>query len=282
VTKTVLFFGDSNTRGYGVGPAHRYAAHVEAALAPTTEDWRFIVRSAHSDFHAIAARLHDAIAQHCPDVLVWQLPTGPAAYSVRYPWWLRPARSAYSTVFRWRREWGIRRQIARAPSADDARRHVLSEGRFVDALYGWRPARWPGTRHVNGWLAARYGLFVKATGERYLELVERHRDRVRAASNARLLFIGPVPHNDDMYPGFGERVTAWSEDLARLLHHPAKGSIYVDAYRPLAAHPDRHLIGDGCHLTPAGHLRLSTLVVPALVPLMQSCEVSEQPQCEVR
>jgi hypothetical protein len=277
-----LFFGDSNTRGYGVGPAHRYAAHVEGALAPLTDGWRFVVRSANSDFRAIAERLHDAVEKHRPDVLVWQLPTGPAAYFVRYPWWLRPARSAYGRVFRWRREWGIRRQIARTASTDDARRAVLNEGRYIDALYGWRPARWPGTRHVNRWLAARYGLFVKATRERYLELAERHRDRVRSASDARLLFIGPLPHHDDMYPGFGERVTAWGEDLARLLHHPAEGSVYIDAYAPLAAHLDGHLIQDGCHLTPAGHLHLSTLVIPALIPLMRSCEAGEQPRCQVQ
>ena len=34
MTRTVLFFGDSNTRGYGVGRERRFASLVEKALAP--------------------------------------------------------------------------------------------------------------------------------------------------------------------------------------------------------------------------------------------------------
>ncbi|MBI3767198.1 MAG: SGNH/GDSL hydrolase family protein [Deltaproteobacteria bacterium] len=273
VTRTILFFGDSNTRGYGVGREHRYAAHVEAALAPAMgADWRFAVSGADSDFRVIPERLYRAVAKHRPDILVWQCPTGPAAHFVQYPPWLRPLRAAYNTLFRWRRELGIRVEQVRAEPALSSRRDVLYDGLYVDALYRWRPAAWPGTRHVNGWLAARYGVVVKATRERYLELIERHRERLRVESGARLLFLGLVPHSDYMYPGYGARVTAWSRDLAALLHHPEDGSVYVDLYTPLAAHPRRHLLHDGAHLAADGHRRVAELVIPALLPLMRACE----------
>ncbi len=273
MTRTVLFFGDSNTRGYGVGHEHRYAAHVEAALAPAVGDrWRFVMSGADSDFRHITERLHAAIAKHRPDVLVWQCPTGPAAYFVQYPAWLRPLRAAYNTFFHWRRERGIRTEQARADTARSSRRDVLYDGRYVDALYRWRPASWPGTRHVNAFLAARYGVFVKATLERYLELIARHRDRIRAESDARLLFLGLVPHSDDMYPGYGARVSAWNAALATLLHHPEEGSVYVDPYPTLAAHPRRHLLRDGSHLARDGHRVLAALVLPALTPLMEACD----------
>jgi lysophospholipase L1-like esterase len=273
VTRTVLFFGDSNTRGYGVGREYRYAAHVEAALAPTVGiDWRFVVRGADSDFRAIRDRLHGAVAKYHPDVLVWQCPTGPAAYFVQYPRWLRPIRAAYNALFSWRRERGIRAEQTRASGASASRHDVLYDGRYVDALYRWRPATWPVTRHANGWLAARYGVFVKATRERYLELIARHREQLRAESGARLLFLGLVPHSDEMYPGYGARVAEWGKDLAALLHHPEDGSTYVDLYTPLAVQPRRHLLRDGAHLTHDGHRRVAELVLPALVPLMRACQ----------
>lgn len=273
MTRTVLFFGDSNTRGYGTGRERRYAALVEAALAPTTgAGWRFVVRGADSDFHAIAERLHGAVAKYQPDVVVWQCPTGPAAYFVQYPPWLRPIRAAYNAMFKWRRERGIRTEQARADAARSSRHDVLYDGRYVDSLYRWRPASWPITRHANALLARRYGVFVKATRERYLELMARHRDRLRADSRARLLFLGLVPHDDAFYPGFGARVTEWSPHLAALLHHPEDGAVYVDLYATLADHPRRHLLHDGAHLAPDGHRKVADLVVPALVPLMHACE----------
>ena len=82
MTRTVLFFGDSNTRGYGVGREMRFAAQIEAALAPVVGDrWRFVASGASSDFREIRVRLHGAVAKYQPDVLVWQCPTGPAAKS---------------------------------------------------------------------------------------------------------------------------------------------------------------------------------------------------------
>jgi lysophospholipase L1-like esterase len=273
VTRTVLFFGDSNTRGFGVGREQRYAAHVAAALAPRLGDrWRFAVSSSASDFRAIPGRLYPAVAKHRPDVLVWQCPTGPAAYFVRYPGWVRLLRRAYEVPFRWRQEWGIRREQRRAAPALAARRDVLYDGRYLDRVYRWRPSAWPGVRRANGWLAARHGFIVKATREQYLGLMERHRDRLRAETDATLLFLGPVTHSEHMFPGYGARVSAWSRDLARLLHRPAEGMTYLDLYGPLAAHPHRHLLHDGTHLAPSGHRLVAELVTPVLLRLVESRE----------
>ncbi len=283
MAKTVLIFGDSNTRGYGVGRRHRYATVVAGTLAAATrEPWTFAVRSAESDFRVIASKLHEAVARHRPDVLVWQLPTGPIAYFVQYPWWVRPIRNAYNRLFRARKELGIRRDMTRLTANDsEARRTAEAEGLYLDAVYRWRPASWPLTRHANGWLAARYGFVTKATRERYLELIARHRDRMRERTAAPLLFLGPLPHSEYMYPRFNERVVAWSGDLARLLHRPDDGGIYLDVHAALAAHLDRFILRDGAHLTREGHRALAGLVAPALLALLQSCETSRQPRYEV-
>jgi len=143
-------------------------------------------------------------------------------------------------------------------------------------VYRMRPATWPITRHANGWLAARYGLHVKATLERYLELMARHRDQLRRETDALLVFLGLVPHNDDLYPGFGARVKAWTPELRRLLHQPDEGSMYVDLYPALAEHPTRHLLHDGAHLAVSGHRRVAELVVPVLQPLLEQRERADR------
>ena len=272
--RTVLFFGDSNTRGYGSGRERRYAAHVEAALAPSVgAAWRFAVAGADSDFRAIRERLYRAVAKYEPDVLVWQCPTGPAAHFVQYPPWLRPIRDVYNRLFKWRRERAIRGEQARADEGRRSRYDVLYDGRYVDRLYRWRPAAWPVTRHANRWFAARYGVHVKATRERYLELMARHRDRLRAETSAQLVFLGFFPHSDDFYPGFGARVTSWGRELGALLHEPDARSVYVEIYGTLAAHPRRHLLRDGAHLAPEGHRRVADLVTPVLAARMRLCDV---------
>jgi len=284
VAKTVLFFGDSNTRGYGVGRERRYATLVEERLrASTGDDWQFATRSALSDFRVIRSKLPEVVEQHRPDVLVWQLPTGPAAYFVNYPWWLRPLRRTYASLFLARKEWSIQRQMRRQGGidVDDTRRTVESEGLYLNSVYRWRPAAWPITRHANAFLAARYGLVTKATCERYVDFVEKHRDRVRQAMDGPILFVGFLPHSEHMYPGFDARVSAWSADLARLLHDPAGGSSWVDPYPTLYAAPGHHLLSDGCHLTPDGHRALADVVAPALVPLLRACDSPRQAQYEV-
>lgn len=272
--RTVLFFGDSNTRGYGVGRQRRYAALVEAALAPVLgSTWSFAVSSAESDFHAIAERLGAAMAKHHPRILVWQLPTGPAAYFIRYPAWLQWIRDLFEVAFERGRELAMKRDIARG-GGETRRpsREALYEGLYIDRLYRWRPSSWPLVRRANGALAARYGLTVKATRERYLELAGRSRDHLRQRSGLTILFVGLLPHSDFMYPGYGDRAVSWNADLRRLLHRPEQGCSFLDLFAPVIQ-GDRgaFLLHDGTHLSIAGHQRIAELVVPPLLDLLRAC-----------
>jgi hypothetical protein len=93
-------------------------------------------------------------------------------------------RAAYEAVFKRWVERNIRGDVARRGGVGEpARREALYEGLYLDQAFRWRPSALPGTRHVNGWLAAHYGLAVKATRERYLELVVRYSERMRALSD---------------------------------------------------------------------------------------------------
>jgi lysophospholipase L1-like esterase len=279
MSRTVLFFGDSNTRGYGAGRERSFAKVIAGALpAPLAAAWRVASAGADSDFRAIPPRLDAALAKHRPAILVCQCPTGPLAYFVQYPPWLARIRGVYNAFFQWRRERGITADLRRRPPDQRTRREALYDGRYVDTLYRWRPASWPITRHANRILAARYGLVVKATRERYLELMARQRDRIRAQTSAVVLFLGPFPHDESFYPGFGARVRAWSEDLAALLHRPAEGSTYLDVYRPLTVEsPGRYLLRDGAHLTAEGHRRVAHLILPTLVALMHEVGAASAP-----
>ena len=269
--RTVLFFGDSNTRGYGVGRERRYTSLVEKALGPTVgSEWRFVVTGTESDFRLISERLERAVATNSPDVVVWQIPTGPCSYFPRYPTWLRPLRAAYEAAFdRWR-EHMIRSDAAhRGGSEESARREALYEGLYLDHVFRWRPSTWPVTRHVSGWLAARYGTEVKATRERYFELVLRYSDRMRTQSDAHQLLLGLLLHSDDMFPGYGERALAWSRDLYGLLHQPGQGRSYLELCAPLMeGGVARYLLRDGTHLSAAGHQRVAELVTPVLQSLI--------------
>jgi lysophospholipase L1-like esterase len=271
MTRTVLFFGDSNTRGYGVGREHRFVSRIEKTLAPVIgSEWRFVVAGTESDFRMIPERLEKAVATNHPHIVVWQIPTGPCTYFPRYPRWLRPARAVYEAAFKRWLEHRVRRDVARrGGEAESARREALYEGLYLDQAFRWRPSSWPVTRRVNGWLAARYGTEVKATRERYFELVVRYSDRVRAQSGAPQLLLGLLLHSDDMFPGYGERALAWSRDLHELLHEPARGRYYVELCAPLMqGGVARHLLRDGTHLSPEGHQRVAELVTPALQSLL--------------
>jgi len=270
-SRTILFFGDSNTRGYGSGRERRFTTLIAGALPA---DWHVAAAGAYSDFRAIGPRLDAAFAKHRPAIVVWQCPTGPLAYFVQYPPWLRRIRAVYNAFFEWRRERGIQADIRRAGGAAfRTRKDALFDGRYVDALYRWRPASWPITRHANRVLATRYGLFVKATQERYLELIARYRDRIRAQGSAEILMLGPLPHTEWMYPGYGARVRACSAALVPLVHDPPRGSAYLDLYEPLSVEgPGRYLLHDGAHLTPEGHARVAELVLPHLLAAIARVE----------
>jgi lysophospholipase L1-like esterase len=278
--RTVLFFGDSNTRGYGVGRERRFTSLVERALAPTVgSEWRFVVTGTESDFRLIPERLERAVATNNPDVVVWQIPTGPCSYFPRYPTWLRPLRAAYEAAFERWREHMIRSDAAhRGGSEESARREALYEGLYLDHVFRWRPSAWPVTRQVNGWLAERYGTEVKATRERYLELVLRYSDRIRAQSDAHQLLLGLLLHSEDMFPGYGERALRWSRDLHGLLHQPARGRSYLELCAPLVeGGVARYLLRDGTHLSAAGHQRVAELVTPALQSLLAERSRSRPP-----
>jgi len=280
VTRTILFFGDSNARGYGVGRERRYTVLIEAELRARGESsWRVAFAGASSDFRVIPARLDAAVAKHQPDILAWQLPSGPAVYPIRYPSWLRTLRALYNSFFEWLRERHIRADIARMGGPDRRPRdEAMFEGLYVASLYRWRPASWPITRHANRWLAARYGLAVKATRERYLEIVAHHRERLRAQTGARLLLFGLMPHSDDFYPGYCARALAWSRDLADLLDRPAEGSHYLDVSPSLVPITASVVMNDGAHLAAEGHRRVAALLLPRLVELMRACEVAGAPE----
>jgi lysophospholipase L1-like esterase len=270
-TRTVLFFGDSNTRGFGVGRERRFSALIEKALVPTIgSEWRFVVTGTESDFRLIPERLEKAVETNHPDIVVWQIPTGPCAYFPRYPTWLRPLRAAYEAVFKRWLEFKIRSDVARRGGVGEpARREALYEGLYLDQAFRWRPSAWRGTRHVNGWLAARYGLEVKATRERYLELVMRYSERMRALSNAHQLILSLLLHSDDMFPGFGTRALTWSRDLHGLLHQPARGRTYFELCAPLMqGDVALYLLHDGTHLSVEGHRRVAELVTPVLQSLL--------------
>src|SRR5262245_50156655 len=97
--RTILFFGDSDTRGYGVGRQARFATLVEAALAEQEGGWRCEVAQAPSSFRSFAKRIDAALAKHAPDIVVWQCPTGPAAYVIRYPAWIRAIAAVHNRGF---------------------------------------------------------------------------------------------------------------------------------------------------------------------------------------
>lgn len=273
MSRTVLFFGDSNTRGYGVGRRERFAALIEAQLARTVAaSWRVAVAATESDLRVIPERLDLALTRYAPDVLVWQCPTGPAAYFVAYPPWARRARALYALFFERLRERAIRRDVARAGGDARRSRHdALYEGLYVDRLYRWRPASWPGTRYVNGWLAARYGTRVKATCDRYVAFVTEMRDRVHARGCGTILFLGLLPHSDLVYPGYMQRARAWNERLEAALHRAERGDFYLDVTRHFGkTDVEQCLLSDGAHLTRAGHRRVAEIVLATLPDLLRA------------
>jgi lysophospholipase L1-like esterase len=224
-----------------------------------------------SDFRVMRPRLEAAITTHRPDLLLCQCPTGPAAYFVRYPPWVRRLRRLYALWFDRLHERRIRAEMTQR---NGARRDALYDGRHLDAVYRWRPAAWPVTRHLNGLLAARYGVTVKATRERYLELMRRQCDRIREQTSAPVLFLGLLPHSDFFYPGYRQRAVQSSADLALVLERPAEGFYYLDVLQRLERDggSDRLLLSDGTHLSRAGHGAIAALVTERLVPLARVLE----------
>jgi hypothetical protein len=200
MARTVLFFGDSNTRGFGAGIEARFPALLETALAPTLNSpWRFAVGHSVSDFHVFPERLDAALAKHPPDVVVLQCPTGPATFWINYPLWIRWLNSVSGWTFKRLQERYIRAYSRDGSRDPEARRDALMEGKFVDPLYRWNLAQWNGPRQIRRWFAKRYGVIVKASGPRYVQLMCRLRDRLPSQSRAKVLILGLLPHSEDYY-----------------------------------------------------------------------------------
>jgi len=274
MSRTVLFFGDSNTRGAGVGPEARFAALLEADLACTADGaWTFAIGHSASDFHVIPERLDAALAKHAPDIVVLQCPTGPVAYWINYPPWMRWLTASSNRSFRWLTELYIRAYTKLDPERSKARRDVLYEGKFLDPLYRWNVAQWLGVRHFRRWFAARYGTIVKVTGPRYVQLVCRLRDRLRKLSKAKVLLLGLIPHSEDYYPGYQKRASEFSKLLEAALHRPEENVVYFDLHSYLMPYGTRDLlIRDGRHLSAEGHRRVAEAVVPILKRLITDCD----------
>ncbi len=267
MSKTILFFGDSNTRGYGVGRSARYATLANAALSDSA--WHFQVGHAESDFHAIPGRIANAVTRHRPQIIVWQCPTGPASFFVDYPARIVRLRAAYHQLLGRLEERYVSSEVEDGRSRYDA----VYEGRFLNRVHLWKPWHLPGAMRVRRWLARRYGTIAKTTGDRYVELMCRVRDQVRAKSSAPILFLGLLPMDDDYYPGFAQRAHAWGAKLTKVLDAPAAGYHYLDVHPPLTRDGMRGLLlRDGTHLSVDGHRRLAALVIPRLRELMAACD----------
>lgn len=273
---TILFYGDSQTRGYGVGRQRRFAALVEAGLAERGNGWRCAVTFAPSDFRSFANRLDDGLAEHVPDIVVWQCPTGPAAYSIGYPAWFNRIAALHNRAFEWWRERHISADM-RAGDGERTRYEALYEGMYLDQVYDRRPSRWFGVRQLRRLLVARYGTCVKATRERYLELASEARDRLRARTQVPILFLGLFPLDDEYWPGYLDRASEWNRHLAQLLDRPDLGCSFVDVFPILDAGLDGVLVSDGQHLSVEGHRRVAALLLPTIEMLTRDRSAGARP-----
>lgn len=270
MARTVLLFGDSNTRGFGVGAEARFATLVEAILGHAFDPpWKFAVGHSVSDFHVFPGRLDAALAKHSPEVVVLQCPTGPATYWINYPRWIRWFVTTSGWTFKQLQEAYIRAYLPNGSDQPQARRDTLYEGKFVDPLYRWNLAQWNGPRQIRRWFAKRYGVLVKATGPRYVQLMCRLRDRLRSQSRAKVLVLGLLPHSEDYYPDYHKRAREFGKLLHAALHRPDEDVVYLDLYDALMPEGfDGMVISDGKHLSVDGHRRLAPIVASALEPLM--------------
>ena len=273
MARNVLFFGDSNTHGYGVGPAKRWATLVENQLkADASGSWTYSVSGTRSDFRLIRDRLPLAVEKYAPDVLVWQLPTGPMSYYVRYPKWVRPARRIPKRFFRYHYERHVDAQLA-AEGGARTRSEVISEGLFLDQVQVWKPSRWFGFRAIRRWMAHRYGVEPKVTKARYLDLVESMRAAIRERSRATLVLVAFVPHSDVNFPGFSARAREWLDAVRETFHRPQHGQHVIDVFRPVTAEGTREvLLRDGFHMSPHGHEKLAKALAPELRSILAAGE----------
>lgn len=263
--RSLLFFGDSNTRGYGVGRERRFASLVTQAIDEAAPgEWTAAVAHAESDFRAFRPRLEAALDRHAPELLVIQCPTGPASWFVAVPPWFRRARRPLERLLEWREQRLVARELRRAPQRYPSARDARYDGLYLERLHRLEPRKWWGFRNLNGPLARRYGLEVKATLERYLDRMLDLRARVRAKTDAEIVCIGLLSADERIYPGYRARVAEWTPRLAAALDDPAARSSFVDPTAALGWNVDEILLRDGTHLSREGHRRVAAALISFL------------------
>jgi lysophospholipase L1-like esterase len=260
-----LFFGDSNTRGYGVDRSLRHTALLERRLrADGFTSWTFVTVTERSDLRAIPAKIEKAVTTHRPTIIVWRCPTGPATYRIAYPRWTRELKGLHRRWFRWQRGRLVDAELDAGDRKERATHDALTDGTFLNELNRWRLLRVPGARPLKNAMAARYGFQVKATCDRYVERLAEIRDAVQLQVDAPVLMIGLIPHD---VPGYDDRVRTWRPVLADRFDRPADGSHYLDVFESLRTE-NGLLLRDGIHLSAVGHRQLADLVVDPLRELM--------------
>ncbi len=278
-TRTVLFCGASNTRGYGVDPAVRFAAVLQNELGATLQGpWRFAVSTALPGFHNFRALLETAIPQTQPAVLVIQCPTSPISFTINYPRWLNALLSLQRRHLDWRRERAVAAEINREPAGTRSRRDALREGRFVESVNRFRFTRFSALRKLRSYAGRRYGVLVTTTVDEYVEGVMSLLATARAHFHGPILFIGPLPMSEEGYPGYFERARESSRKVARRLAETAPECSFIDVLQPLAPIPSAELLlSDHTHLTAEGHRRLAELLLPELRRAMRASVASTAP-----
>jgi lysophospholipase L1-like esterase len=262
---TILFAGDSNTRGYGVGRDRRFVGLVGQHLESAGFDgWTLATATSRSSFGQLRDRLARALDEHAPELVVLQVPTGPATQFVRYPDWIKPLTLRHFRVVARSRQRMIEAVVDERGGAV-SQRDVEYEGLYVERLQRRDPASWLGGRYLRWLVAKRYGTIEKATKERYVELVGELATLVAASGPKAVVIHGLIRQSESRYPGWLARATEWTAALAAAHHHPDDHRYFVDVLTPLCRHRDRRvLLNDGTHLTPFGHACVAPVVGDAV------------------
>lgn len=266
MSRTVLFFGDSNTRGFGVGREARFATLLQNRVAGVTGgDWRFEVGSCASHIPLIHERLSAAIDKYRPDLLFLHCPGGPLVPMIDYPAWVRGPQRMHRLLLRWIEslyKYADRRQLG--DGVDRSEREVLYEGLYLNPTHLWKPSSAPLLRDLRRIVVSRLPTTGVIRLERYLDRLSELYALVRSKSSAPVTFYGVFPLRPDYYPGFNERVQSWTAPIAERLASLEGSPQYVDVSALFAVPAETLLLRDGTHLSPVGHRRVADLLAPAL------------------
>ncbi len=264
---TILFFGDSATRGYGVGRELRFPALVAAELAARSKiPLTFDVGAARSDFRDFRSRFESELTRVRPLVLVCQCPVGPACFFPRFPASVRTLLALEKKIFDRMTDRFVESEIR---GGERTRHDALYEGRYLDRVNRWKPSNWPIIGPLWRARVRRYPTVAKITCEGYVERMVRLRDQARAGGVREILFLGLLPVFEDVCPGYDSRAPAWCAALRRALDVADAGSAFLDVHATLGtADLNRLLLRDRIHLSVHGHREVARLVVPALEPLL--------------